>query len=293
MAAGNASRFGKPKQLEAVGPAGECLMEFSLYTASKLGFSQVVIVTNSALKNLVEARFEPIAQICGMELQVVVQSIALDGSAHAYRKKPWGTGHALLTAAPYVDSTFVLLNADDFYGRESLERAADFLRGNTEIQKHALIAYPIANTIIPGRKYARAICETKDRNILERLVEFTAVCMEESGKIMASAHGQIVEIAPKKLCSINCWAFKPGIFELLAKEFSDFLQTHQALENAEFFLPSAIESLIMHHHIDVEVFESQSTWFGLTFQEDLTEVRAQINQLIQKGFYPDSLWKKL
>lgn len=292
MAAGNASRFGKPKQLELVGPTGECLMEYSLYTAAKLGFSDVVIVTNASIQEQIEDRFKPIARICGMELRVVVQPLTVGNSVNVQRKKPWGTGHALLTAAPFVNCPFVLLNADDFYGRESFETAVAFLRKNQESKTHALIAYPLVNTLIPQRKYSRAICETNSQNRLIRLVEHTDVCLAENETITAYSQGSTFWVNPEALSSINCWAFKPSVFDGITQQFSAFLQAHQTHEEAEFFLPSAIESLIMDQQIEVVVFESQAAWFGLTFQEDLPEVQSRIKQLVQQGEYPNALWKQ-
>lgn len=291
MAAGNASRFGKPKQLESVGTSGECLMEYSLYHAVRLGFSQLLIITNNVLADQLFNKFSPIASMLNIGLNVIVQPLIIKEGNQLARTRPWGTGHALLTAARYIDSPFLLLNADDYYGLESIEAATAFLHGNTSDNQHALIAYPIKETLMPEKSFSRAVCETDEEGFLNCLHEYTALKMNAKGTVSVNSNGEIILIDPHELASINCWAFKPGIFKLVEPLFNAFVNAHASDASAEFFLPTAIETLIREKQVKVKVFKSNSSWFGLTYQEDLPVVRAKIQQLILQGEYPQPLWK--
>lgn len=290
MAAGRANRFGGVKQLTPIGPNNECLMDYAIFDAIRLDFEKVVIVTNNQILQLMQEHFdEVIGKKIKVELVVQDTNLCYEGqNVNPERAKPWGTGHALLTAAQAVDSSFVICNADDYYGYETLKKAADFLSINKKAQ--ALIGYKIKNTLLPGKDYTRALCKFNTNGDLVSLEEIMKIQTIDN-KIFYFENDSKIDVDPDTLISMNCWGFQIEIVKEIEKLFHQFLKENIHSIDKEFLLPSAIEELVKQKLIEVKVPETNSTWFGLTYASDQDFVKESVRKEIAKGIYPEKLWK--
>jgi len=288
MAAGRSRRFGQPKQLQIVTQKGNWLMDFAVYDALRLGLQQVVIVVSEENQQLINKHYKPLSQ--KIHIKTIVQQQHPAGfeklTQQFARQKPWGTGQAVLTAVEMVKHDFVLLNADDFYGFESLQKAIEFLRQPVNSEQHALTAFRLGNTLTADKPYSRAICKTTASGYLSALNEHTALSRKDQVAV-----DQITEetFSLKSLVSMNCWAFRPQIFNLLADGFRNFLTAKPKAEQ-EFFLPKVIQEGIQSNQLQVKVLESQEQWVGLTYPEDFEIVQDHLLKLILRDHYPEVLW---
>ncbi|MDA3944865.1 MAG: hypothetical protein PF694_15150 [Bacteroidetes bacterium] len=288
MAAGKASRFGAVKQLTAVDANGACLMDFMVFDAIRIGFKKIVLIVNEQVeadimnhlawaKDKVEVEFV-------RQKMLVNEFVSTNNIPKRY--KPWGTGHALLTVESAVDSAFVLINADDFYGYETLLKAFDFLQNNTLRNRYAMVSYLLGKTLLPGKVYSRAICVADRNGNLKTLTEYEDLQLDEQ-KICAVSTAK--PVPSESNVSMNCWAFTPDVFEKVKQEFIVFLERNPAVDQ-EFFLPSAIRQIIQKGTAQVQILNTDAVWFGLTYNEDLLHVQEQINRLVRLGIYPQKLW---
>lgn len=287
LAAGIGSRFGGDKQLAAVGPAGETLLDYTLWDAARAGFARVVLVVRPEMAADVGRRA---AARYGQRLAVrtVVQSLtapALDGAPVGARSKPWGTAHAVLAAEPEeIAGAFAVVNADDFYGAEAFAAAVSFLRG-ARAQPHptagappasALVAYRLADTLSDAGTVNRALCRCDGASWLADL--------EERAFDRAAA-----ERAPAALVSMNFWCFDAGAFERLRRGFAAF-GARADLVHDEYRLPDAVRAWLAAGEARVRVLRHAGRWFGLTHPQDRGEVSAALRRLIAEGTYPSPLW---
>lgn len=270
MAAGMGSRFGGLKQIEPIGPNGEIILDFSVYDALKAGFDKAVII----IKKAIEKEFR---NACGkriekmMDVEYVFQE--LDKLPNGYtppesRVKPWGTGHAVLCARSAVASPFLVINADDFYGRGAFLKAHDFLADNRGM---CMVGYRLGNTLTENGTVARGICEVEN-GILKNVTEHTSLD-KNSGVPLDS------------IVSMNMWGFDTGIFPFLEKEFELFLSENKDSAKAEFFLPSAVTNRIHETDKTVTVLETDEKWYGVTYREDAQSVKNAMSEFIKKGMY--------
>lgn len=289
LAAGMGSRYGGLKQLEPVGPSGETMLDYSVYDALRAGFARVVFV----IRRDFEAQFRQqiASRYAGrVEVDFVFQApdeLPPGFSVPAGREKPWGTGHAVWCARRTVTTPFAAINADDFYGADSFRALASFLQRAAD-NEAALVGFRLKNTLSEAGAVSRGIC---DVDTAGRLVSVT----ERTG-IQAADVGPGRELAPDCVVSMNCWGFPPAIFELLDGEFSHFLGGEnfaQAPAKAEFYLPTAVSTLIGRGRLCAEVLPSESTWFGVTYQADRPRVAAALRTLVEAGLYPTALWPQV
>lgn len=270
MAAGMGSRFGGLKQIEPIGPNGEIILDFSVYDALKAGFDKAVII----IKKAIEKEFR---NACGkriekmMDVEYVFQE--LDRLPNGYtppesRVKPWGTGHAVLCAQDAVTSPFLVINADDFYGRSAFLKAHDFLADNRGM---CMVGYRLGNTLTENGTVARGICEAEN-GILKNVTEHTSLD-KNSG------------IPLDSIVSMNMWGFDTEIFPFLEKEFEFFLSENKDSAKAEFFLPSAVTNRIHETGKTVTVLETDEKWYGVTYREDAQSVKKAMSEFIKKGMY--------
>jgi UTP-glucose-1-phosphate uridylyltransferase len=288
MAAGRSRRFGLPKQLQNVTEKGNWLMDFAVYDALRLGLHQVVFIVSKDQQQIINQHYKPLSQ--KIQIKTIVQQQNPAGfeklTRQFARQKPWGTGQAALAAAEMVNQEFVLLNADDFYGFESLKKAVDFLNQPVNSEQHALIAFRLGNTLTTDKPYSRAVCKTNASNYLSGLKEQTS--LKRKGQI-AVDQNSLEEFPLNSLVSMNCWAFRPSIFKLLEKSFKDFLNENPKAE-AEFFLPKVVQDGIHSNQLQVKVLESHEQWVGLTYPDDFGMVQQYLQKLIRQGNYPEALW---
>lgn len=293
LAAGMGSRYGGLKQVDPVGPNGEIVLDYSIYDAKRTGFGQVVFVIREDLEETFRERFEP-ARSSEIAFDYTFQKlddIPRDVKSITKRRKPWGTGHAVLAARHCLDKPFAVINADDFYGAESYRIMAQFLArlspGQQEVDQYALVGFKLRNTLSPNGKVARGICRVNRNGILQNVEEHTNLAVTPAGEIKGrNMQGQLRTLAGDTLVSMNMWGFTPSFLPQLEASFRQFLSAQRNQPNAEFYLPQAVDSLIKKDQCRVTVKPSSEKWFGVTYKEDRIAVSDCIKQRIIDGEYP-------
>ncbi|MCF7855236.1 MAG: nucleotidyltransferase [Candidatus Pacebacteria bacterium] len=297
LAAGIGSRYGGFKQIDPVGPAGEIVLDYSLYDAWKAGFGNVVFVIRDELEEPFREHFEPCLKgrmnvdYCHQRLDDLPGSFDLPAS----REKPWGTGHATYTVRNHVGEPFAVINADDFYGRDSYRKLSQFLTNTAESAAtpptYAMVAFQLAKTLSPHGTVARGICSIDSEGFLQTVEEHTKIQAEESGEINGrDTAGNWRKLQGTDIVSMNMWGLTPAIFPELETRFRRFLRTHIAEQRAEFYLPTVVDELIQEQLCDVHVLRTAEHWFGVTYREDKEAVTTAIQSLVSKGLYPSPLW---
>jgi hypothetical protein len=289
MAAGLGSRYGGLKQLDPVGPGGETLIDYSIYDAIRAGFSRVVFVIRKdieiAFRKTVVTRF---AQRIAVDYVFQgLDSLPPGFVAPCGRTRPWGTAHAVLVAAETIQAPFTVINADDFYGAESLRIAAQYLGSGSP--EHAMVAFPLRNTLSPFGTVSRGICEVDESGHLRGIAERTRIAADGGCTCNTDPDGHVTLLTGTELVSMNVWCFTPAIFPGLSDCFTSFLREHANDLTAEAFLPSFVNDLITSDAARVRVLETPDSWFGITYREDLPCVAASMRALIDAGQYPERL----
>lgn len=285
MAAGMGSRYGGLKQLDEFGPNGESIIEFSVYDAIQNGFREIVFIIRKEFekefRRKITSKFDK-----KIPVKYVFQSIddlPKGFQCPAGREKPWGTGHAILAAAGQIHNPFAVINADDFYGRESFRKLADFYANGH--YGFSMVAYRLDQTLSPFGGVTRAVCSTKN-GFLSSIVETANIRQSENG--ITSDHAQ--NLNGSEAVSVNMWGFTPQIFNYLKEMFVDFLNRDGQHLKSEFLLPTVVNDLILNGQEQVTVLNSSSYWFGVTFKEDKASVREKIGTLVDAGIYPKKLF---
>ncbi len=294
LAAGIGSRYGGLKQIDPVGPGGEIVVDYSIYDARRAGFDQVVFV----IRRDIEADFRA-AIGRRIEKQIAVDYVfqSLDDLPPGYavpagRVKPWGTGHAILACRNVIRENFAAINADDFYGRASYARIAEFLRATPpHSPAYAMAAFTLRNTLSDNGTVARGVCRSDARGFLTGVTERTKVERAGAGARMTMEDGSVLAFTGDEPVSMNIWGFTPTLFSFLQEQFAEFLKANAANLKAEFFIPSVVDTLIHAGRASARVLETPDTWFGVTYPADKPVVMAAIRDLIAKGAYPSPLWK--
>ena len=286
MAAGMGSRYGGLKQLDAVGPNGETIIDFSVYDAIRAGYNKVVFIIRKdfekQFKQKVSNKYKN-----KIDVEIVYQDLNdLPGSFRCpnERSKPWGTGHAILAARNAISEPFVAINGDDFYGKESFEVISNYY--SSVNSGFAMAAFQLDKTLSENGSVSRGICE-QNSNELVTVVETHDIKKNSAGIIEC---GRDISLLGSELVSMNMWGFTPTLFDHLEKMFNDFLTDNISDLKSEFLIPSVINDLIEKNIEKVKVLKTQSTWFGVTYVEDKAFVESQIKELIQSGEYPVSLF---
>lgn len=293
LAAGLGSRYGSLKQIDRIGPSGERIIDYSVYDAVRAGFGKVVYVIRKSF----EEEFKDLiidSLPNEIETEYVFQeldSIETNVKTNPNREKPWGTGHALLTASSAINNSFAVINADDFYGADSFKLAYQFLsNGNDDSTEHSLIGYKLINTMSDYGTVSRGVCETDLSNYIISITERTEI-KKNDGKIMfKDADNSWKQLTGSEIVSMNMFAFKQSIFSRFEESFQSFLDNHGNELKTEFYLPSVIDELIKSKDGKVKVSETTEQWFGLTYKEDKEIVKKKINSLVKQGKYPVKLW---
>jgi UTP-glucose-1-phosphate uridylyltransferase len=294
LAAGMGSRYGGLKQLDGLGPNGETIMDYSIYDAMKAGFGKIVFVIRSSFeqdfKTVVINKFKDL-----IDTDIVFQEISNvpEGSSYTQeREKPWGTNHAVLMGKDVIHEPFAVINADDFYGQESFSILADFLRTvEGKKNEYCLIGYHVGNTLSESGAVSRGVCVVDENGLLQNVVERTHI--EEKGGMInyLNENKELVTIPASTPVSMNMWGFTPDYFEYSEEFFKEFLKENGQLLKSEFYIPLAVNNLIVEHKATCKVLDTPSKWFGVTYAEDRPQVVLKINELIRKGVYPEKLFK--
>lgn len=292
LAAGLGSRYGGLKQVEPVGPSGEIILDYTLYDAWKAGFDRAVFVIQPEHQKVFDAHFRP--RLAGkLKMEFVHQRLKdLPGglTVPEDRKKPWGTGHAVYAARNAISGPFAVANADDFYGRTSLEILGEFLGSPGRENECCLVAFRLANTLSVYGSVSRGICQLDEAGLLVSITEQTRIEAAASGGRYLDPEGQWHQLADQEPVSMNLWGFPPSLFTQLESQFSIFLGQEGKDSRAEFQLPTAIDQLIREGGWSCRVLSTSERWFGMTYREDRGEVQKEIARLIRDGVYPERLW---
>ncbi len=293
LAAGLGSRYGSLKQIDRIGPSGERIIDYSVYDAVRAGFGKIVYVIR---KNLEEEFKELIIGALPKEIETEYVFQELDStetyiSTNPKREKPWGTGHALLSASNAIHNSFAVINADDFYGSESFKLAYQFLsNSNGDSTEHSLIGYKLSNTMSDYGSVSRGVCETDLNNYIISIIERTEIKNNDEKIIFKDYNDSWKNLTGSEIVSMNMFAFKHSIFPKFEESFKTFLSNHGNELKTEFYLPSVVDELIKSKEGKVKVIETTEQWFGLTYKEDKEIVKEKIKSLVKQGKYPAKLW---
>ncbi len=292
LAAGLGSRYGGLKQVEPVGPSGEIILDYTLYDACRAGFDRAVFVIQPEHQKVFDEHFYP--RLAGkLKMEFVHQQLKdLPGGLpfSEDRKKPWGTGHAVYAARNTVSGPFAVANADDFYGRTSLEILGECLGSPGRENECCLVAFRLANTLSVHGSVSRGICRIDGTDRLVSITEQTRIEAAGGGGRYLDRGGQWRPLAGREPVSMNLWGFPPTVFAQLESQFSFFLGQEGKNSRAEFQLPTAIDQLIREGGWSCRVLSTSERWFGMTYREDQGEVKKEIARLIRDGVYPEQLW---
>ncbi|MCL2616562.1 MAG: NTP transferase domain-containing protein [Defluviitaleaceae bacterium] len=297
MAAGLGSRFGGLKQLSSVGPNGEYLMDYSVYDALSAGFGKIVFVikqeTEQIFREALSGKLERVADV--RYVYQDIKNIPASRAVPPGRVKPWGTAHAVLSASNAIQEPFAVINADDFYGAGSFRTLCEFLSSpNTPTGgrfQYAMVGFRLANTLSASGSVSRGVCVTGANGLLAEIDERTRIELRD-GKPCYTEDGQSFTILDMgAVVSMNMWGFDTNIFNEIENQFGNFFASNaERIDTAEFYLPSAVDSMIKQGKADVTVLSTPERWLGLTNPADLELVRSAIVDMINKGTYPVSLW---
>lgn len=274
MAAGMGSRFGGLKQAEPVTEDGKTILDFSVYDAKKAGFSKVVFI----IRRDMEEDFKALVgnRIAGtVDVEYVYQDTS---SLPAGRSKPFGTGHAVLCCKDVVKEPFAIVNADDYYGSNAFFEIEKHLE-RAKRGEYAMTAYDLGNTLSKNGTVSRGVCELKG-SYLEKVTEVTKIAPDGSAEFM----GAPTVFPAETPVSMNLWGLTPDIFEILEEEFARFLKTANLMKD-EFFIPSVISKALERGKATVRVYRNRDKWYGITYREDLKEVKEAIGGYIHDGLY--------
>ncbi len=294
MAAGIGSRYGGLKQVDPVGPAGEILIEYSLYDAVRAGFGRVVFVITRQIESVFRERVGAKAERA-VEVRYAFQELAdlpAGFAVPAGRTRPWGTGHAALAARHDVDGPFAVINGDDFYGRRSFQAIAGFLRDARDDAKcrYAMVGYPVENTLTEHGHVARGVCTVDADGNLAGITERTRI-QSFDGEARYTEDGESWHAIPRGTpVSMNLWGFTPGFMHELERRFPEFLRTMPDPLKPEYYLPGVVDGLVREDKAAVAVLPTDDRWFGVTYQQDRAAVAAAIARLVAAGAYPARLW---
>jgi len=298
LAAGMGRRYGGLKQIDPVGPNGEIVIEYSIYDALRAGFGKVVFVIRdeieAAFRDHVSRRFDGRFPYAFAYQRSTDMPAGFDWPAA--RQKPWGTGHALLAAAEAVDGPFAVINADDYYGRESYAAIARFLAGDAlssraaEAESYGMVGFRLGHTLSDHGSVARGICQTDADNLLLAVEERTRIEPSADGIRYMDDSGQWQPLDADVFVSLNLWGFAPSIFGHLRRHFTDFLEQHGEDPEAEFFLPTVVDGLLKAGQARVQLLPTEEHWLGVTYPGDKPVVVEKMRQMIDSGTYPPRLW---
>jgi dTDP-glucose pyrophosphorylase len=294
MAAGMGSRYGGLKQIDPVGPSGEIVLDYSIYDAIRAGFGKVVFV----IRPDIEADFkEAIGDKLSGRIEVeyvfqTLENIPEEFSVPEGRTKPWGTGQAVLMAKEAVDGPFAIINADDFYGRETFEVISRHLETlDTESADGCMVGFYIKNTLSPNGSVARGWCNVQDGNLVS-VAERYEIERQQDGMIRYQHNDGHKEMADDDLVSMNTWGFASRLFDFLEQGFIEFLKREGSELKSEYLLPELVDGMIRRGETTVAVLPTNAKWMGVTYAEDKPEVMAGIRALVNQSIYPENLWSE-
>jgi len=286
LAAGMGSRYGGLKVDDPIGPCGQTIIDYSFYDAHRAGFRKFLFVIRPecerSFKKLVHERL-------GIQFRIDFTYQKLDDVPPAFRVppdriKPWGTTHAILSAAGKIHEPFGVINVDDFYGANSYRLLANHLRSGTTDQ--AMVGFILRSTMPEFEPVARAVCHVTNDGFLEQINELKSIEMENSHIVSTDKDGRETVLHGDELVSMNMWGFTPQVFDLFAGQFKRFLERNGTDTNAECYIPDTIAELLKEGRLRIKLLRCADSCFGLTYRDDYTRATANVHNLIQEGYYP-------
>jgi NDP-sugar pyrophosphorylase family protein len=294
MAAGMGSRYGGLKQIDPVGPNDELIIDYSIYDALKVGFGKIVFIIKEEIQEVFR---EAIGKRIEEKADTVyvfqdINDLPPGFKRPSDREKPWGTGHAVLSARGHVHEPFAVINADDFYGRASFKALHDYLIGVEDYDSYdySMVGFILKNTLTDYGHVARGVCRVGPDGYLEEIVERTKIQKFTDSVKYQLEDGTWVDICEESTVSMNMWGFRSSVFKKLEEGFSKFLEANRGnIKKAEFFLPDHIGELLKANIARVKVLPSDERWYGVTYREDREKVKEAIKNMINEGIYPNKL----
>jgi UTP-glucose-1-phosphate uridylyltransferase len=290
LAAGMGSRYGGLKQIDPVGPAGETIIDYSIFDALRAGFGKLVFVIRKDIeqqfKEIIGARFEKrvAVEYVFQELDKLPKEFSLP----AGRTKPWGTTHAILMAEDVVKEPFAAINADDFYGQQAYKLLAKHLTSGSP--DYAMVGFILKNTLSDFGSVARGVSRTDANDYLTSVVEMMKIERDGAAAKNTDADGKITPLTGEEAVSMNFWGFTPALFPQLRVKFTEFLKKSGGELKSECYIPSTVNELVIANQAKVKVLRTNDSWFGVTYREDRPMVVESIRKLIARGDYPEKLW---
>ena len=292
LAAGMGSRYGGLKQLDGLGPNGETIMDYSVFDAMRAGFGKVVFVIRKDFeedfRNVVLSKYADHVpcEVCFQGIDNLPEGF----TRNPERTKPWGTNHAVLMAKDLIKEPFMVINADDFYGKESFEVMAKFLlEVNGQDGKYCMAGYRVGNTLSEHGTVSRGVCATDKMGFLTDVVERTAI-ENKNGHVVYQDNGVDVEIPFETPVSMNMWGFTPEYFTYAEEAFKAFLTENSQELKAEFYIPTLVNDMIKSGKATCQVLDTTAKWFGVTYADDRQMVVDKIQALVDAGVYPNKLF---
>lgn len=295
LAAGIGSRFGGVKQLKAVGPAGEIIMDYSIYDALEAGFQKIVFIIRREIAadfhQVIGQRMEKICARRGIELAYAYQErddLPEGFTCPPDRTRPWGTGQAMLACRGLLNGPFVVLNADDYYGRDVFRMLLGWLRALPEDSagQYCMAGFRLGNTLSQVGGVTRGVCQVRPDGTLHRITETRNICLTPQGPM---AGDRLLD--PDCCVSMNMWGFTPELLDALEPRFVQFLRDHGTEPRSEFLLPEVVDALLAQGQAQVQVLPTEDPWLGMTYPEDVPPVSAAFHRMAQEGIYRPGLYE--
>lgn len=293
LAAGMGSRYGGLKQIDPVGVSGEAIIEYSIYDAIKAGFGKVVFVIRRDFEELfkekIGGQFESKIQV-EYAFQDFDAYIPSDLTIPEERKKPWGTGHAVLVAKGLIHEPFAVINADDYYGSESFHQIADFLQNEASPERHAMVGYIMQNTLSDHGTVNRGVCQTDSNGDLKEVVERYRI--KQAGEIAEYYDEEEIKGTTPldTVVSMNFWGFHQSIFDVYESMFEEFIREKITVDKSEFLIPTVVDHQISSEAASYKVITCNDRWYGVTYKADKEPVQQAFAEMTIDGVYPTPLW---
>lgn len=295
LAAGMGSRYGGLKQLDQMGPNGETVMDYSVFDAMRAGFDRIIFVIRKdfeeEFKKVIAKRYEN-----KINIEFAFQDLhdlPAGFTPPAERIKPWGTGHAVYAARNLLNEPFAVINADDFYGKDSYAQLAEYLKNppSGKLVRGCIASFKLSNTLSENGYVSRGICTDDGNGHLSKVVENTKIFRRQDGQIVSLMDdGNEVLLSGDEPASMNSWGFMPEIVNELENLFVEFLNKNENELKSEFYLPFVVDSLINSGKAEISMRYSKDSWFGVTYKEDRPTVQAALHKLAESGAYPEKLF---
>lgn len=294
MAAGMGSRYGGLKQLDGFGPNGETLLHYAVYDAHRAGFGKVVFVIRPEMEDAFRTQVcAPFEHLIPVAFAMQTPDAYTGGFRNEARTKPWGTGQAVLVARDVIDEPFAVINADDFYGADAMQKMADFLSQTdpSDTSAYAMVAYTLRHTLSPNGHVSRGVCEVDEQGYLQKVTErFKIETDGEHGKFL-DEHGHMQPLDGGTPVSMNLWGFQPSMFDALQAGFEAFLAESGQEAKTEYVLPAVVDAQISSGAAKVTVLRTDAHWLGVTYPSDRERVVAGLAEACAQGDYPEKLWE--